>query len=64
VRRLAHALSDLPHPDRLARALFYGSGELAGRAATLGDLETDVSTFVITYLAGARTLTPSEGEPS
>jgi AcrR family transcriptional regulator len=41
---------------QLARAIFYGSSELAARASNLGELEAELDAFVRTLLAGGRTL--------
>lgn len=40
----------------LARALYFGSAELASRSATAGELDHELSDFVATHLAGARAL--------
>jgi AcrR family transcriptional regulator len=45
-----------PDAPRLARAVFYGSGELAARSDSLAALEGDIAAFVVTHLAGARAL--------
>jgi AcrR family transcriptional regulator len=41
---------------RLARTLFFASGELAARSSTMAELESELETFVTVHLAGARTL--------
>src|SRR5262245_61465277 len=45
-----------PDAARLARAVFYGSAELAARSDSLAALEADIGVFVATHLAGARAL--------
>jgi AcrR family transcriptional regulator len=58
VRDLATALGEdavlRPSAPRLARALFFGSGELAARCATAAELDAEVTAFVTVHLAGAR----------
>ncbi len=41
---------------RLARALFFGTGELAARSSSIQELESDLTAFVAVHLAGARAL--------
>jgi AcrR family transcriptional regulator len=41
---------------QLARALYYGSAELARSSATMADMESEVSTFARVHLAGMRAL--------
>jgi len=41
---------------RLARALFFGSSQLAGHSASEAEMEADVLSFVTTHLAGARAM--------
>jgi AcrR family transcriptional regulator len=43
--------------QRLARALFFGSAELAARSSGMAELESEVGSFIRVHLAGARTLT-------
>jgi AcrR family transcriptional regulator len=45
-----------PSARRLARALFFGTGELAARSSGIDELESDLTAFVATHLAGARAL--------
>ena len=45
-----------PHAPRLARALYFGSGDLAARSTGVAEMDADVSAFVATHLAGARAL--------
>jgi AcrR family transcriptional regulator len=49
-----------PGAGRLARALYYGSAELAGRSESLAELESELEAFAATHLAGARTLAGKE----
>jgi AcrR family transcriptional regulator len=42
--------------QRLARALYFGSADLADRSATLADMEAELTTFTATHLAGVRAL--------
>lgn len=41
---------------RLARALFFGSGQLAAHAGGPAEMEADVAAFITTHLAGARAM--------
>jgi AcrR family transcriptional regulator len=45
-----------PRAERLARALYFGSAELAARSATAAEMEHDLREFAAVHLAGARTL--------
>lgn len=45
-----------PQAQRLARALYFGSAELAARSETLADMEAELTTFATTHLAGVRVL--------
>jgi AcrR family transcriptional regulator len=45
-----------PAAERLARALFFGTGELASRSHGVAELEADLNAFVTVHLAGARAL--------
>jgi AcrR family transcriptional regulator len=45
-----------PSAEQLARALFFGSGELAARSQRITELESDLRAFVLVHLAGARAL--------
>lgn len=45
-----------PQAQRLARALYFGSAELAERSETLADMQAELSTFAATHLAGVRAL--------
>jgi len=44
------------HAVPLARALYFGSSELAHRSKTAADMELALHDFALTYLAGARAL--------
>jgi AcrR family transcriptional regulator len=67
VRQLAQALESddafRPSAGQLARALFFGSAELAARSAGITELEADLRAFVIVHLAGARVLAGGVPEP-
>lgn len=58
--RLAKALRDdatlKSGADRLTRALYHGSAEIAARCTSAPELETELRAFVATHLAGARAL--------
>jgi AcrR family transcriptional regulator len=41
---------------QLARALYFGSSDLANRSATAADMEAELSAFVAAHLAGVRAL--------
>jgi hypothetical protein len=41
---------------QLARALYFGSGELAHRSQTAAEMETELNAFATTHLAGVRAL--------
>jgi hypothetical protein len=45
-----------PGAVQLARALFFGTGELAARSSSVQELESDLTAFVAVHLAGARAL--------
>jgi AcrR family transcriptional regulator len=45
--------------DRLARALYFGSAQLASRCETTEALESELRAFSATYLAGVRALAPT-----
>jgi hypothetical protein len=45
-----------PSAQQLARALFFGPGELAARSSSIEQLESDLTAFVTVHLAGARAL--------
>jgi AcrR family transcriptional regulator len=49
-----------PNAGRLARALYFGSAELASRCATAADMETELSAFASMHLTGARALARQE----
>jgi AcrR family transcriptional regulator len=61
LKQLTDVLGELPayrpSAGQLARALFFGSGELAARSTDVTTLETDLRAFVTVHLAGARALT-------
>lgn len=67
VRHLSQALESdnafRPSAPQLARALFFGSAELAARSAGITELEADLRAFVIVHLAGARVLAAGVPEP-
>ena len=42
--------------QQLARALYFGSSDLANRSATAADMEAELSAFVAAHLAGVRAL--------
>jgi AcrR family transcriptional regulator len=44
------------HAAELARALYFGSSELAHRSKTAADMELALHDFALTYLTGARAL--------
>ena len=45
-----------PSADQLARALYFGSAQLASRCESTAAMERELRSFAVTYLAGARTL--------
>ena len=45
-----------PDAIQIARALYFGSGELARRTQTAAEMETELSAFATTHLAGVRAL--------
>jgi AcrR family transcriptional regulator len=45
-----------PHAEQLARALYFGSGELARRSATAAEMEVELGAFAGIHLAGVRAL--------
>jgi AcrR family transcriptional regulator len=47
-----------PSADQLARALYFGSGQLASRCETVAAMETELRAFCAIHLAGARALGP------
>ena len=54
-----------PHAAQLARALYFGSSELAHRSKTAADMELALHDFALTYLAGARAMAKqTKGERS
>jgi AcrR family transcriptional regulator len=50
-----------PNAGRLARALYLGSAELASRAVSPAEMESELSAFAAAHLAGVRALS-REGE--
>lgn len=58
--RLAQALRDdaalKAGADRLTRALYHGSAEIASRCTSAAEVETELRAFAATHLAGARAL--------
>jgi len=49
-----------PGAGQLARALYFGSAELANRSESVAELESELQAFAATHLAGARTLAGKE----
>ncbi len=45
-----------PSAKQLARALYFGSADLANRSASAAEMEAELSAFAATHLAGARAL--------
>lgn len=45
-----------PNANQLARALYFGSANLANRSGTAADMETELSAFAAIHLAGVRAL--------
>jgi AcrR family transcriptional regulator len=45
-----------PKAKQLARALYFGSAEIANRSKTAADMELDLQAFALTHLAGVRAL--------
>jgi AcrR family transcriptional regulator len=45
-----------PNSIQLARALYYGSAELARRSGSAAEMETELNAFAATHLAGVRAL--------
>lgn len=45
-----------PNSKQLARALYFGSANLAARSETTADMERELGAFATTYLAGVRAL--------
>jgi AcrR family transcriptional regulator len=45
-----------PNATQLARALYFGSGELARRSQTAAEMETELNAFATTHLAVVRAL--------
>ena len=60
LRLLSSAMSSdpqfAPTADQLARALYFGSGQLASRCESVAAMETELRTFSAIHLAGARAL--------
>lgn len=59
-KTLAEDPALLPNATQLARALYFGSAEIANRSKTAADMEVDLGAFALTHLAGVRAL----GRPS
>lgn len=57
---LRAAMAEDPELSRdatqIARALYFGSGELANRSQTAAEMETELNAFATTHLAGVRAL--------
>jgi AcrR family transcriptional regulator len=51
-----------PNADQLARALYFGSGQLASRCESVAAMEAELRSFSAIHLAGARALA-SRGPP-
>jgi AcrR family transcriptional regulator len=49
-----------PRAARFARAIYFGSAELANRSVALAEMEAELTSFVHVYLAGARALARGE----
>jgi len=45
-----------PNAQQLARALYFGGGNLAHRSATAAEMEVELNAFASTHLAGVRAL--------
>jgi AcrR family transcriptional regulator len=45
-----------PNASRLARALYFGSADLANRSGTAAEMEDELSAFAAIHLAGVRSL--------
>jgi hypothetical protein len=45
-----------PNAPRLARALYFGSADLANRSETAAEMEVELNAFAATHLAGIRAL--------
>jgi hypothetical protein len=45
-----------PNAERLARALYFGSADLARRSRTVAEMEVELGAFAATHLAGVRAL--------
>jgi AcrR family transcriptional regulator len=45
-----------PNAKQVARALYFGSADLAHRSGTAGEMEVELNGFAATHLAGVRTL--------
>jgi AcrR family transcriptional regulator len=55
-RTLAEDPALAPNAKQLARALYFGSAEIANRSKTAADMELDLQAFALTHLAGVRAL--------
>jgi AcrR family transcriptional regulator len=53
-RTLAEDPALAPNAKQLARALYFGSAEIANRSKTAADMELDLHAFALIHLAGAR----------
>ena len=45
-----------PNAKQIARALYFGSGNLANRSETAAEMEVELNAFAVTHLAGVRAL--------
>jgi hypothetical protein len=45
-----------PRATQIARALYFGSGNLANRSETAAEMEVELNAFAVTHLAGVRAL--------
>jgi len=45
-----------PRAKQIARALYFGSGNLANRCETAAEMEVELNAFAVTHLAGVRAL--------
>lgn len=52
-----------PSAERLARALYLGSADLASRSVTAAEMESELGDFIAMHLAGARALAGRESRP-
>jgi AcrR family transcriptional regulator len=53
-----------PNAEQLARALYFGSADLARRSATAAEMEVELNAFATIHLAGVRALARRHRAPS